>query len=191
MSELSEIDGRRQRGERSKRAIVDAALALIEDGVLVPTAQQVSDGAGVAMRTFFRHFNDMDSLFAAIDEATRGRMASLFNTEVPEGSLSDRIEAVVRDRGRAYEGVKNLALSTQALLWRSSYLRQQYAANQRLLRRDLEKRLPEIASLDTEPRESAHAIASIEMWGRLRNHQGLTPTASVALVSGMLKRLIS
>ena len=49
-------DGRRMRSERSRDAIIEAALQLVQEGILVPTAQQIADRAGVAMRTFFRHF---------------------------------------------------------------------------------------------------------------------------------------
>ncbi|MEM8767624.1 MAG: TetR/AcrR family transcriptional regulator [Pseudomonadota bacterium] len=183
-------DGRRQRGERSRQAIIDAALALVEEGVLVPTAQQVSDRAGVAMRTFFRHFNDMDSLFAAIDETARGRMEFFFIADVPQGSLQERIEQVVEDRARAYEGVSNVTLSTRALLWRSSFLTKRYAADQRRLRRDLDRRLPEAALLDKAARESLDAITSFDMWHRLRGHQGLSRKAGIELIAGMVKNLL-
>ena len=63
----SPLDGRRKRGERTRLAIIQAALSLQEDGVLVPTAQQISDRAGVLIRSFFRHFEDMESLFEAVD----------------------------------------------------------------------------------------------------------------------------
>ena len=36
------VDGRRARSERSKQAIIDASLALMEEGNLIPTAQQIS-----------------------------------------------------------------------------------------------------------------------------------------------------
>ena len=55
-------DGRRLRSERSRQAIIDAMLKLVEEGVLVPTAQQVSERAGVGIRSVFRHFSDMESL---------------------------------------------------------------------------------------------------------------------------------
>ena len=55
------VDGRRQRGERTRQAIIEAALSLQEEGVLVPTAQQISDRSGVLIRSFFRHFDDMES----------------------------------------------------------------------------------------------------------------------------------
>ena len=42
-------------------------ISLVNNGVYVPTAQQVADEAGVATRTIFRHFVDMDHLLAEID----------------------------------------------------------------------------------------------------------------------------
>ena len=64
-------DGRRLRTERSKQAIIDAGLELIHEGQLVPTAQQVSERAGVGIRSFFRHFADMETLFATVDDQRR------------------------------------------------------------------------------------------------------------------------
>ena len=40
-------DGRRQRSEGSKQAIIEAMLEMIGEGILIPSAQQVSDRAGV------------------------------------------------------------------------------------------------------------------------------------------------
>jgi AcrR family transcriptional regulator len=53
------LDGRRVRSERSRKSIIDAMLQLVEEGILVPTAQQVSERAGVSLRSVFRHFSDM------------------------------------------------------------------------------------------------------------------------------------
>src|SRR5690349_22289922 len=61
------LDGRVRRGERSRDAIVGALFDLIGGGVLQPTAQQVADRAGVGIRSVFRHFTEMDSLYAAMD----------------------------------------------------------------------------------------------------------------------------
>ena len=53
------VDGRRLRSERTRLSIVEAALALQEEVVLVPTAQQIADRAGLPIRTFFRHFEGL------------------------------------------------------------------------------------------------------------------------------------
>ena len=76
-TEDSATDGRRQRSERSRLAIIEATLALMYEGVLIPTAQQIADRAGVGIRSFFRHFGDMDSLFTEVDEHERATYESL------------------------------------------------------------------------------------------------------------------
>ncbi|MDH4042395.1 MAG: TetR/AcrR family transcriptional regulator, partial [Gammaproteobacteria bacterium] len=56
-------DGRLLRTERSRQLIIDALHDLINEGVLQPTAQTVAERAGVGIRTVFRHFADMETLF--------------------------------------------------------------------------------------------------------------------------------
>ncbi len=183
-------DGRRLRSERSRQAIVDAMIALMEEGNLVPTAQQVSDRAEVGIRSVFRHFSDMESLFAIADEQTREATEARFVGGNREGSLEERILGAARRRGDGYEFRMNMVLSAQAQLWRYEILRKNYARYQRGLRKDLDDWLPELASLSRQGREAVDAVASFEMWHRLREHQGLSRKASVEIVTEMLGRLI-
>jgi len=59
------------------------------------------------------------------------------------------------------------------------------------LRKDLEAWLPELKGLQEVECESVHAIASFEMWNRLRSEQGLSEKASISVVQSMLIRLLS
>jgi AcrR family transcriptional regulator len=184
------VDGRRLRSERSRQAIVDAALALMNEGVLVPTAQQISTRAGVGIRSFFRHFEDMESLFETADEHIRDSYEALFLGGDRDGTAQDRIEHAVERHADAYDNVRNMVLGTQAQIWRYEVLRKHYARNQRGLRRDLEDWLPELESLPGDEREAVDAIASFEMWHRLREYQGLSKKVSIRIVTGLLKGLI-
>jgi AcrR family transcriptional regulator len=184
------VDGRRLRSERSRKAIVDAALALMDDGVLVPTAQQISERAGVGIRSFFRHFEDMGSLFEAADHYIRDAYEALFLGGDREGTVEERIERAVERHASAYEKVRNMVLGSQAQLWRYEVLRSNYARSQRGLRRDLNDWLPELKALPADKREAADAIASFEMWHRLREHQGLGRKVSTRIVTDLLKQLI-
>ena len=185
------VDGRRQRGERTRQAIIEAALSLQEEGVLVPTAQQISDRAGVLIRSFFRHFDDMESLFKAADDQLRDSYEALFIGGDRQGSLTERVRRAVERRSAAFEQLKNLVLGTKAQLWRYEMLRKNYARNQKGLRKDLEAWLPELTGLPELECESIHAIASFEMWNRLRNEQGLSEKASISVVQSTLTRLLS
>ncbi len=167
-------DGRRLRSERSRKAIIDAALALMEEGTLVPTAQQIAERAGVGIRSFFRHFEDMETLSEAIDEQIREQYEALFLGGERGGSLEERVEHAVERHADAYESVANVVLSTLAQRWRYEILRKNYARNQRGLRKDLDDWLPELKSLPRTRREAVDAIASFVMWHRLREQPGLS-----------------
>lgn len=185
------VDGRRLRSERSRLAIIEAALALQEEGVLVPTAQQISDRAGVGIRSFFRHFEDMESLFEAADDQIRGSYEALFLGGDRDGTLEERIEHAVERHADAYESVSNIVLGTHAQLWRYELLRKNYARNQRALRNDLNDWLPELKSVPRETREAVDAMSSFEMWHRLRYHQGLSKKNSSNILKSLLKGLIA
>ena len=184
------VDGRRQRGERTRQAIIDAALSLQEEGVLVPTAQQISDRAGVLIRSFFRHFDDMETLFKAADDQLRDSYEALFIGGDRQGSLSERVHRAVERRSAAFEQLTNLFLGTKAQLWRYDMLRNNYARNQKGLRKDLEAWLPELNGLPDVECESVHAIASFEMWNRLRSEQDLSEKASISVIQSTLISLL-
>ena len=184
-------DGRRQRSERSQTAIIEAALALMEEGTLVPTAQQIADRAGVGIRSFFRHFADMDSLFLAADEMLLDSYEALFQVADRDGSLSNRVSRAVELYGNAFDNLMQMILCTKALLWRFPKLKENYAWHQKRLRKELELWLPEVADLPRDRREAVHAVASFEMWHRLREHQGLSYGASADIVTGMVMDLVS
>ena len=179
-------DGRRLRSERSRRAIIEAALALQEEGVLVPTAQQVSDKAGVGIRSVFRHFEDMESLYASADEQIRDSYEALFLGGDREGSTEERIERAVKRYTEAFESLGNIVQGTLVQLWRYEILRKNYARNQRGLRKDLEKWLPEIAQKARSDREAIHATISFDMWHRLRYHQGLSRQTAINVLVRLL-----
>jgi len=185
------VDGRRQRGERTRQAIIEAALSLQEEGVLVPTAQQISDRAGVLIRSFFRHFDDMETLFKAADDQLRDSYEALFIGGYRQGSLSERVHRAVERRSAAFEQLTNLFLGTKAQLWRYDMLRNNYARNQKGLRKDLEAWLPELNGLPDVECESVHAIASFEMWNRLRSEQDLSEKASISVIQSTLISLLS
>ena len=184
-------DGRRQRSERSQTAIIEAALALMDEGALVPTAQQIADRAGVGIRSFFRHFADMDSLFLAADEMLISSYEALFEVDNRGGTLSERVARAIDLYGNAFDQLRPIILCTQAQLWRSPKLRENYAWHQKRLRKELELWLPEVAALPKDRREALHAVASFDMWHRLREHQGLSPKASTDIVTSLVNDLIA
>ena len=189
--EIATVDGRRQRSERSRAAIITATLNLLDGGNLSPTAKQITEEAGVGLRSFFRHFEDMDTLLNEIDNHLRDDYERLFQKPISDGSIEDRMADFIITRSVAYERLKKIMLSTQAHLWRSEAVRTNYGRNQKTMRKHFEKCVPELKSLPGNKREAAHAAASFELWHRLRHHQKLNLSEARDAVLSILRGLLS
>ena len=185
------LDGRRLRSERSKQSILDACEALMLEGHLVPTAQMISDKAGVPIRTFFRHYPDMETLFLAVDEAMRPRYLKIYEESVSQGSLEERIAGAVELHAQSYEENRAVIQSTKAQLWRYPVLQENYARVTRRLRKDLDMRIPELLEVDRDTREAIDAIASVEMWMRLRHHQSLSRKKSKRIIRSSIQLILT
>jgi AcrR family transcriptional regulator len=187
----SKPDGRRLRSNRSRQLIIESMLALIKQGNLVPTAQQVAEHANVGIRSVFRHFEDMESIFETASELCHREYRSLFIGGDRSGTLQERILHASECHANAYETISNIMLSGAARRWNSKVLQKSYLDYQYQLRRDLDEWLPELVSLPENKRQAVDSIASFEMWQRLRNIQGLEKGQSINIIVEMLEALIA
>jgi AcrR family transcriptional regulator len=182
-------DGRQRRSERSREAIVRALFELVGGGSLQPTAQQVAEAAGVGIRSVFRHFADMESLYAAMGARLQAEALPLLRGDPPVGSAERRARALVERRADFFDRIAPYKRSGNLQRWRSAFLRRQHGALVRLLREDLLRWLPELAR-DEGALEAADAALSFESWDRLRSDQRLgRDRARDALQSAVLALL--
>lgn len=186
----SKPDGRRLRSDRSRQLIIESMLELIKQGNLVPTAQQVADHANVGIRSVFRHFEDMESIFETASELCHREYRGLFIGGDRSGTMQERILHATECHADAYETISNMILSGAARRWNSEVLQKSYLDYQRQLRRDLNEWLPELVSLSESKRQAVDSIASFEIWHRLRKIQGLGKAESIEIIVEMLEALI-
>src|SRR5262245_51723149 len=175
-------DGRVRRRQRNGRAIVDAMLALVGEGVVAPTAQQVAARAGVGMRTVFRRFSDMESLFAEMGERILTEALPRFAAARPEGDLTQRARAVVDRRVAFFERIAPFKRAANFRRWRSPFLRQGHARLVSGLRADLVEWLPEVRQAPAEITNALELATSFEAWDRLRIEQRLSRERAQAAV---------
>ena len=71
------LDGRQSRTLRSRRALCEACLDLVQEGVLQPSADQIAERAGLSRRSVFNHFSDLSALYDDVVEAGLRRCAPL------------------------------------------------------------------------------------------------------------------
>lgn len=190
-SSTKKVDGRRLRSDRSRQVIVQSMLQLINEGNLAPTAQQIANHAKVGIRSVFRHFEDMEAVFAMADQLWREGFIGKTSTVNPELALPQRIRWVVTELQTLVEDNSYLLKSTAIRRWRSGFLKQNYAKIQSRMRADIERALPEIAPLSSSRQEAIFALMSFEYWDRLRDHQSLSSDDSANLLVEVLESLIS
>ncbi|HEY2430557.1 MAG TPA: helix-turn-helix domain-containing protein [Acidimicrobiales bacterium] len=183
------MDGRAARGQRNRQAVIDATLALIGEGDLEPTAQAIARRAGVATRSVFHHFADLESLFADVADTQMARHWGLLRPV--DGDLDERIEQVVSQRAQLFERISAARRSAVLREQSSAVLAERLRESRAALRAHLRRNLPELTRLDRPTREGLEAAASWETWEVLRRHQGLSATAARQATARMLRLVLA
>jgi len=183
-------DGRVRRSEKSRAAIVEALFELVGEGVLQPTAQQVAERAGVGIRSVFRHFDDMDGLYATMDARLRAEALPLLREAESGGSLRERALALVERRARLFERIAPYKRSALVARWRSPFLRTRHSALVRELRAELLRSLPELAGAAAPVVEALDLVTCFESWDRLRSDQRLSRERAESAVAETVLALL-
>ena len=185
----TKVDGRLLRSERSRHLIIEATIELIGEGVLIPTAQQVAQRANVGIRTVFRHFDDMDSIFETTSELVYQNITPHFTGGDRSGPLNKRIFLAVEQLTNGYAAAKNFMLSGRIRLWDTPVIKKNYKVNQRRLQKELQDWIPEVLNLDEQASQSAYALTSFDYWHRLTDYQNMSQQKATKLISKQIQRL--
>jgi AcrR family transcriptional regulator len=196
MGQSSPPDGRALRSERTRSAIADALLALIEEGELRPTAPRVAERAGVSLRSVFQHFADMEALYATVAEHQMERQFARAALIPRDGPLDARIDVFVAQRARLHEAVapvRRAALlhepfSTEVARRLDWVRRRGRTEVARVFAIELGK-LPQAARRDQL--EAITVASSWSNWEALRAHQGLSRKQAERVLRMMLQSLLA
>lgn len=167
-------DGRRVRGEDNRRRIVDALLKLVAAGKVSPSAEQVANEAGVGLRTVFRHFDDMDSLYREISERMTAEIQPIVQQPFKSADWRDRLAELVDRRAQVFERLLPFKVAGDAHRYGSPFLTSEQGAIVRTLRQALRKALDPKLTEDKLRFEALDLALSFEAWRRLRVDQGLS-----------------
>src|SRR3954466_14347152 len=103
------VDGRSARADRTHRALMEAMLALLDEGELKPTSAAIAARAGVSERTLFQHFPDREALFQGAPLAQAERIGPLVKElPGPEAPVDERVRAFVAQRTLVLERVSTV-----------------------------------------------------------------------------------
>lgn len=164
-------------------------MALVEEGRLNPVAEEVADRANVGLRSVFRHFKDMDSLYAEMGI----RLAEHYQTALAPFKSADwrgqLFEAIDR-RITIYERLLPYKRAADAHRHESTAIQTSHAATSQLLRARLRNMLPPHLQDDRAAFETLDFLLSIDSWQRLRAEQNLTVSQARDVIDGLVKALV-
>src|SRR3546814_10883427 len=123
----SRVVGRRERGRSGHRRIVEAMMELIAQGDLSPSAARVAEEAGIGLRTVFRHFDDMDALYAEITATITEEVMPTVMAPYPDQPWQDNIRELVGRRVRVFETTLPFRLAANIKRYQSPFLMGQYS----------------------------------------------------------------
>ncbi len=169
MSAVTTIDGRALRGERNGDAIVDALLELLAEGETSPSSREIAQRADVSLRTVFQHFDDIDTLYAAVAQRQVQRLWSkLEPLPASDEPLLVRVDAVIRQRAQLFEAIGPVRRAASGTNSTSPALLRGLARSEAFLRRQIAETFePELAG-DADRLAAADFAASWEAWEGLR-----------------------
>ena len=190
-AEAVRVDGRIIRRRNNRRRIVAAMLELVRAGAISPVAEEVAERAGVGLRTVFRHFDDMDSLYREMAEAMRNELQRIVAAPLMSRDWKGRLDEIVDRRARLFERAMPFKNAADVHRHRSAFLRKDYEMMRSAERAALEAALPAALRNDKRFFEALDQALSFSTWQHLRRDQNLTQARARETIEYAMRALVN
>jgi AcrR family transcriptional regulator len=188
------VDGRTARAQRTRAAIVEAHLRLIEAGDLRPTGERIAEAAGVSLRTLWTSFKDLETLFAASGERVFALMYADHETIPADLPRAVRVQRFTRQRVRELEILSPAARAAVVREPFSAQLRRNRSAYLARLRAEVTQVFAsEIGAAGPDGDQLTDALvasSSFAVWNVLRDQLGLTEQGAAEVMLRCLTGLL-
>ena len=192
---MEAIDGRTARALRTREAIVDASIALVDEGDLRPTAPRIAERAKVSVRSVFQHFDDLEGLYAAVGDRLVERLSHVVMTVEESLPLEERIGEVVRQRVILLEAITPVRRAATVHAPFSAEVSKRLQAGHDFMRGEIERVFE--AELDGRaPDERAELLDALDTalswssWDNLRSLNGRSDEGACAVLLRMVTAII-
>ena len=194
---LAAIDGRTARALRTREAIVDASIALVDEGDLRPTAPRIAERAKVSVRSVFQHFDDLEGLYAAVGDRLVERLSHLRMSVDHELPVDDRIAEIVRQRAVLLEAITPVRRAATVHAPFSREVRARLQAGHDFLRGEIEQWFAvELSKCSATERlvilDALDTVLSWSSWDNLRTLNSRPPDEArdvlVCMVNAIVRR---
>lgn len=161
-------DGRFARSKKTKDAIVRALLKLLRNTPF-PTAEQVAKESKIGLRTVYRQFKDMESIYLSLHEECMHSLGQIFNSNVDlDRPFNERVSFAIRERFTIYDEYETLFIATISNSARLPTLVNQVAESYQVMRERFIKIVPEIEDLSTIKSDLLFTRILFPSWFSLR-----------------------
>jgi AcrR family transcriptional regulator len=184
------LDGRHRRSRQSRQRIIDAMIELVRAGNPSPTADEVAVRAGLAMRTVFRHFDDMESLYREIAQRIQGEAQAMLSATSEGATWRARLDHMIDNRVALYCTLAPMKRAADAMRHRSAFLQADHEKFVRLGRNRLFEQLPADLRCDAGCIEALDALTSFEFFSRLTRDQKLTPARTAEVIKATVAAVL-
>ena len=185
------IDGRRKRSHSSRAKIVKALLDLVEGGTISPSAAEVAEAAGVGLRSVFRHFDDMDSLYREMSDGIEAKVLPMMLKPLEASDWKGRIRELTERRVSVFEAILPFRISASIKRHQSEFLMQSYKRMLRVERQGVEALLPEAVLSDPAQTNAVLAPLSFQTWRLLRHDQELPIATARTVVLRLVEAVLA
>jgi len=185
-----QADGRRQRSERSRAQIIEALFELIKEGDVSPSAAKVAERAQVGLRTVFRHFEDMDSLFMEMAERISKEVMPIVLAPFEARDWRGQFFEHLSRRLDIYERIMPVRVAANIRRFQSRFLMEDYRRSLLIERASLEAILPQEIAQNPILFAAIESTVSFQSWRRLRQDQDLSPADAAAAITLTMERVL-
>lgn len=185
-----ETDGRRRRSERSRDQIIEAVLELIGEGDFAPSAARVAQRARVGLRTVFRHFEDMDSLYRGMTERVEASVMPKVNAPYAGTAWQTVLREHVSRRALVFEEIFPYRIAANLRRFHSRFLMEDYHRNTALESVTLASILPAVIRADAMLFAALELLLGFQSWRRLRQEQGFSAAQAEAVIQQAVEKLV-
>lgn len=182
-------DGRRLRSGQSRRRIIEAMFELLREGKMTPSAVAVAERASVGMRTVFRHFEDMDSIYDEMTQEISNAITPMLVAPYEATSWHGRLLECLDRRAVLYETVFPMKMCITLRRFQSDFLGQQHDRDVVYLRSALKTILPKEITSNRELFGAMEAALDFSTWRQLRQDQKRSVESSKKSIQLVLEGL--
>ncbi len=190
------VDGRTARGERTRRALAQALIDLLEEGDPQPTARRVAERAGVSLRSVFHHFENLETLLGAAVAIQSERHWGLIRSIPVNLPVEVRISRLVEERAGLFEAISPVRRYGVRAGAGSPAIGKMIASTRQVLRLRAQAIFaPEFETLPADEvlthQDALDVATSWETWEQLRQYSGCSPESARRAMELLLTSILA